>query len=459
MNLSKVISVLFLSILFSTVLLATQPDTITNVWTKGLDKVKLQKARHLFLVNDFNAALKTYTEIAKNNQGNALVNYRLGECNYKLKNYELCVNYMEKAYRIDASVNKELHLIYARALHRLGELDRALEQCVEFRKALDDKSNKMKEVLRSDKLLVEDIDKLEANIQFAKEMIANPLKVTITNMGNAINSPGEDYRPAISADGKTIIFTSRRSDSKGGLISLEDHKYFEDIYISVYDDQTKEWSQAEGIQGRLNTDEHDACLGIAPDGNQIFIYKNIEGVTRSGDIYVSRLSSSGKWTSPKPLSKTINSSYFESAASLTRDGKRLYFVSERKDGLGQGDIYMVDKISRHEWGEAVNLGAVINTPEDENSVFVNPDEKYIIFSSNGRKSIGGYDIYISVKKDGKWAEPVNLGYPINTLDDNVHFTVREDGKKAYYSSYDKNGVGETDIFEVDLSEYPLIPKN
>ncbi|MFQ5334939.1 MAG: hypothetical protein ACE5DN_02575 [Flavobacteriales bacterium] len=444
---------------FTSTLMASAPDTSTNVWTKGLDKVKLQKARHLFLINDFDAALKVYLEIAQKNQGNALVNYRLGECNCKLRNYDVCVNYLEKAYRIDADVNKELHLLYASALHRLGEFDRALAHCAQFRQMLAAKSNKMKEMLGSDKLLTEDIDKLEANIKFAREMMDKPVHVKIANMGASVNSPTEDYRPAISADGKTLIFTSRRPDSKGGIISPEDHKYFEDIYISVLDEQTGQWSVAEGIQGRLNTDEHDACLGISPDGKQIFIYKNIEGLTRSGDIYLSKLSSSGRWSTPKPFGKTINSSYFETSASMSKDGKRLYFVSERKGGIGQGDIYMAEKISKHEWSEAVNLGAEVNTAGDENSVFVHPDEKYLIFSSDGRTSIGGYDIYISLKKDGKWSKPVNLGYPINTMDDNVHFTVRADGKKAYYSTYDKDGFGNTDIFEIDLTGYDLIPKD
>jgi len=249
----------------------------------------------------------------------------------------------------------------------------------------------------------------------------------------------------------------RRSDTKGKGRDNYDHGYYEDIYISTYDEKTNSWSPAEGIKGRMNTVFHDACMSISPDGNEIFVYKNVPNKTRSGDIYVSRKGPTGKWTKPQPLpNKTINTSYFESSACLSADGNILYFVSERKKGYGHGDIYMSKRITRKEWGVPINLGPQINTDKDEIGVFIHPDGKTLFFSSKGHNSIGGYDIFRSVNKDGKWSVPENLGYPINTTGDDAHFVMTTDNKTGYYASLRADGFGEKDIYEISFESYDIV---
>jgi len=276
-------------------------------------------------------------------------------------------------------------------------------------------------------------------------------------MGSNINSEYPDYAPSITLDGKTFIFTSRRSDTKGKGRDNYDHGYYEDVYMSSYDDGTNSWSTAEALKGRVNTVFHDASMSISPDGTEIFVYKNAPTTTKSGDIFVSRKGSTGKWSKPKPLPyKTINTSYFESSACLSADGNMLYFVSERKKGFGHGDIYRSKKISRSEWGVAENLGPVINTDKDEIGVFIHPDGKTLFFSSKGHDCIGGYDIFRSVLTEGKWSKPENLGYPINTTGDDAHFVMTTDNQTGYYSSMRADGFGEKDVYEINFENYDVV---
>ncbi|OFX60323.1 MAG: hypothetical protein A2046_02670 [Bacteroidetes bacterium GWA2_30_7] len=156
--------------------------------------------------------------------------------------------------------------------------------------------------------------------------------------------------------------------------------------------------------------------------------------------------------------KLINSTYFESSACITSDGNTIFFVSERLDGYGNSDIYTSKKEGTG-WGKPVNIGSVINTIDDEIGVFIHPDGKTLFFSSNGHNTMGSYDIFMSVFKDGVWSIPVNMGYPINTTKDEIHFVLSTDGKTAYLSSSRDGGNGKTDIYQVDMTNYYKANKN
>lgn len=482
-----------------------------SVFAKGLDKVKLQKARHLFLTYDFRGAVAAYEELYNEDKNNPLVNYRLGECWYMLRDYEAAYTLMKKAMDKASDVTEDAPYMYAQVLHRNGLLDEALAYANDYRAFLlkqkkyegRDNEKAFNKAYRSKYILakepadrtesdikilkslglentsgmsqiiqnvtntkyvdgiyeydaLEEVNMLIANLNFAKQKIAQPEKVDIKNMGVDINTAFDDYGPSVTGDQKTLIFTSRRPDTRGGEIA-NDGKYYEDIYISKWDSAKAKWNLAENIPGRLNSEIHDASLSISPDGDYIYVYKNF-GDKGSGEIFESKLSSSGKWGSPKALPEQINTTYWESSASLTSDGETMYFVSERKKGYGMGDIWMAKKISRSEWGEATNLGYALNTPGDEKMVYIHPEGNILYFASNGHKAIGGYDIYMSEFKNGSWQEPVNLGYPINTIDDDVNFVLSRDSKTAYYSGIKTGGLGGKDIYTIDVTEHPLIKK-
>ena len=415
-------------------------------------KFKMQDARHKFLAEgNVRGALNIYRELLKDYTNDAMLNYRIGECHYGLNNFELAVEYFQNARKLNIEVDDELHFNLGQAYHRNNQLDKSLESYNTYNVTASKKDRKYHNItLRI------------AQIDYAKKMIANPVNVKFENLGKNINSRGGDYAPSISADGKTMIFTSRRSDTKGGGIDKAgDFKYFEDIYLSNWDSVDNKWSKAYPIEGRLNTDGHDASLSISPDGNKIYIYRN-DGGAYIGDIFVSKKrKTSGTWGTPKSLEKPINSSYFESSACLSADGNKLYFVSEKEGkrfgAQGSGDIYVAERINKTIWGEPKNLGPIINTPEDENTVFIHPDGKTLFFSSDGHLSIGGYDIFMSkLQDDGTWGKPENLGYPINTIGKDAHFVLSMDGKTAHYSAVKEDGFGERDIYKIDLSEYPIL---
>jgi len=393
---------------------------------------------------DYYGALRIYKKLYPKAPDNATLNYRMGACMVELNKMDSAIILINKSLKLDSTINKNAYYMLGRAFQFKGELDLAIDNFYKYKTMLSPKQNERHFV----------------NIYLrqcltAKELMANPVNVKITNLGSNINSKYVDASPSVSADGKILIFTARRPENVGGKIDYYTEDYFDDLYISKYDDATKSWGKAENMGDPINTEFHDANLSISPDGKMIFIYKNQLNVTKSGDIYVSTLTTDGKWGKPKPIDeKNINSTYFESSASITADGKTLYFVSEReKEGYGKADIYVAKKEGKT-WGKPVNIGPTINSIEDEIGVFIHPDGKTLFFSSNGHNTMGLHDIFMStVDENGVWSKPVNLGYPINTTRDEIHFVLTTNRKTAYISSDREGGLGKNDIYEVDMRYY------
>ena len=272
-----------------------------------------------------------------------------------------------------------------------------------------------------------------------------PERVWIDNLGKQINTEYPDYAPLISADESVIMFTSRRSNSTGGLITGA--MYNEDLYISEKDKEGN-WTPAVGISEKINTKGHDATAGLSLDGLSLFIYMDNSD---RGNLYISNKLEDG-WEKPKGVGKNINGKKTrETGACFTFDKKSFYFVSDREGTHGGTDIWRTDwDAEKEEWGKPVNCGDVINTHYDEIGVFIHPDGKTMYFSSKGHKGMGGFDIFYSIMNDdGTWNEPVNIGYPVSTPDDDVHFVISASGKHGYYSSFREiDGMGEKDIYMI-----------
>ncbi len=240
-----------------------------------------------------------------------------------------------------------------------------------------------------------------------------------------------------------------------------DQLFFEDIYLSTK--LNGKWIPAKNLGQVVNTLSHDAAAGLSPDGHTLIVFK---GDKNSGDILISKLVK-GYFTKPVDAGKNINTKYHESAACLSPDGNTLYFVSDKPGGFGGRDIYKsrwndVSKV----WLPAENLGDTINTPYDEEGVFMHPDGRTLYFASQGHNTMGGYDIfYSSYESNGKWSSPVNIGYPVNTPDDDVFFVVSASGTHGYYASIRKEGLGEKDLYMITFKEEektastPAIPKS
>ncbi len=278
-----------------------------------------------------------------------------------------------------------------------------------------------------------------------KKPVNDSVKITITNLTKTINSTYPDFAPVISADGQTIVFTSRRpyteKDIKKGKQGLEN------VYISYYDIKKKKWADAKALPETINEPgRFNSAIALSNDGQKMLLYR--DDASGNGDIYESQLQGEN-WMKPYKFPEPINSKDHESSASFSPDGNSLYFVSNRKGGQGGRDIWMCRK-ENNKWGAAQNLGSTINTKEDEEGIFLHPDGKTIYFSSKGHNGNGGYDIYRSVFENNKWSEPANISQ-INTADDDLYFVLAADGQTGFYSSSKTGGLGDQDIYEVNFT--------
>ncbi|MBP8033258.1 MAG: OmpA family protein, partial [Bacteroidia bacterium] len=279
--------------------------------------------------------------------------------------------------------------------------------------------------------------------KIGKTEVANPQRIFVDNLGANINTSYPEYSAFISADESMMVLTARRENSTGGKLDEGDSWPFEDLYQSFK--VNGKWSPVQNFGPIVNSPEHDATSGLSSDGTTMFIFKYKE--KDGGDIYVSNLTGN-TWSKPEHLNKNINSKSHESSVSLSYDSKRLYFISDREGGLGAGDIYYSDKDAKGDWGPAINAGPSLNTKYGEEGVFIHPDGKTIYFSSKAHKTMGGYDIFKSTFENGKWGEPVNMGYPINGPDDDVFFVISGSGNHGYFASSKQGGYGDKDIYKI-----------
>jgi len=428
----------------------------------GPDKIKMLQAKSSMTDGDYNGALRIYRVLYTEHGTDAMLNWRMAECYLALNQGQDALAYLQKAQENNPEIDKDLEYNMGLAHRMVREQEEAISHLNKY--------------LENDKLVKADREKaeeLKAKCEATIQMMANPVDVKISSAGEGINTEeNHEYHPSVTADGKIMVFTSRRSNTEGGKRYEEDNDWYEDIYISYWSDSLNGWAPAIPIPGAINTEGHDANLSISPDGRQLFTFRD----QNAGDIFVSktrmnknatdaiadgspdaaRLISLNRWSKAYSLGKNVNSGYFDSNASLTADSKTMFFISERPTGgKGNGDIWMANAISTTDWGKAENV-SVLNTIEDEKSVFIAPDGKTLFFSSKGHKNMGGYDIFKSViQADGTWGEPQNLGYPINTPGDESEFTITADGKTAYYS-VKGSANGKYDIMKIDLSNYSLI---
>ena len=429
-----ILSLVVLSASFVTTSLSAQKMSVG-------DRLKLMDADENYQKEYWDAAYTLYRDLHVKYPNDSKISYKAGKVSLTLKKYDEALTFLTKAAEKKPKGVKDLEFWLGQAQHKEGLLDQALANYEAYRKTLKGKAQ-----------TTDIVNDYIHQVSLAKTLISTPVNVTIKNMGEAINSEYIESNPSVTADGKILIFSTCRPENTGGLKDPTFGIYYQDIWMSERDSVTGEWTDAVIIPGALNSKDHDASPSISADGNVIIIYKSVNG----GDLYYSRKRRNGEWREPEIIKGKVNTSYFETSGCITADKKKIFFVSERPGkGQGNGDIWMAKKSGQYEYDEPVNLGNVVNTIDDEVSVFVHPDGNTIFFASNGKNAIGGYDIFKSEWKDGKWTTPINLGYPINTLGDEKQFSLTADGTKAYITSHREDTKGEFDIYEIDLSNYVL----
>jgi outer membrane protein OmpA-like peptidoglycan-associated protein/tetratricopeptide (TPR) repeat protein len=440
----KVKNIFFIICVFSVFISAATPKEFTK---------KLERADVLYEGGNYADALNLYLDLYTQDSSNSNLCYKIGSCYLKNnRQHKKAIYFLEKASPKAASDYLENDAKEKRApLKTFKLLADAYHLNNDFEKAVTH-YRKYRAALVADKLAdKDDLKELDRKIQTclnAKELVTNPVDALIENLGDAINSDYPDYCPRISADQQTLVFTSRRPSTTGGK-TFDGGQYFEDIYISTR--KNDHWQPAQNIGWPVNTVGNEAAVAISADGQQMLIYKDDMG---NGNIYSSCLDGD-KWTTPVRLNSNINSPYWESSACISADGNTIYFVSDRPGGHGGADIYKSSKQDGGDWGPAVNLGSEVNTVYDEYAPFLHADGRTLYFSSKGHKTMGGFDIfYSSLQENGKWTNPRNIGYPVNSTGDDAFFIVSPDKKTAYYSSYRDSGVGEKDNYKITFTDLP-----
>jgi len=333
----------------------------------------------------------------------------------------------QKAIAINKNVQPEVIFCLAESEFATSEYSNAKQHFEEFL-SLDKSSDRN----RKAKKYLLDCD-------FAAEAIKKPVKYTPTNLGSGVNTSDAEYFPALTADGETLIFTRQVNGN-------------EDFWTSPF--KNNEWNTAVLLSNRINTERYnEGAQTISPDGKYLFFTgcNRPDGLGRC-DIYVSHRE--GKdWGEPYNVGAPVNSEYWESQPAISPDGRTLYFVSNRPGGSGGYDIWKSTITDDTKWGPAINLGPEINTSYDENTPFLHADGKTLYFSSDGWSGFGNKDIYYSRMDDqGKWQKPINMGYPINSFENESGLIVSADGNLGFFSSNLKGGYGEQDIYSFSIPE-------
>ena len=420
---------------------------------KKLDRI----ANNYFKVEEFSSALPLYLQLDSLEPENVLYQYRTGICYYNSHYKNRSLAYFEKARSMKME-DPELDIYLARAYHYGHKFDDAIQYYQKFKtKKIDtiaiaereDDTEDMREIHFAEK----HIDRYIQMCRTGKELMEDSLYLVIENIGHPINTMYPDYVPVVSADESVLIFTSRRNTTTGGNVDITDNHFYEDVYISHKDSITGRWGNPLNMGNHINSPLHDACIGLSPDGQKLFIYRSNSARNSSGDIYISRLEGVN-WSVPVLMDKKVNSPGWEPSATISADEKTIYFTSDRPGGYGGTDIYMIKLLGDTLWSEPENMGPTVNTQFNEDAPYIHPDNVTLFFSSKGHRNIGGYDIFTTVfdVNKGQWSNPENAGYPINTADDDIYFIWSADGTKGYFSSWRNDTYGEKDIYIIHRPE-------
>ncbi|SMO71284.1 WD40-like Beta Propeller Repeat [Saccharicrinis carchari] len=392
---------------------------------------------------DYEQAIPLFKRVAEEEPENINVLYNLGHSYLNAKGgHDSALVYFSKAVELLKPENYytelgvDLHLSKAKSMQMLYRYKDALGVYHKMLDFTDEDETELREMISRE------IEISNNGIKFMK----NPVKLEVHNLGSTINSSYDDHSPLVSADESIVIFTSRRKSSYSQM--LNDGQFSEKIYTAKKENE--KWGKAKVIKEVQKRDSHESALCLSADGSELYLLRSdFDGQ----NLYVSEFDGE-IWSEPFMLPQGINSRYNETHASINADKSMLFFTSDRKGGEGGLDIYMVRKLPNGKWGTPKSLGPDINTPYDEETPMIHPDGKTLFFSSEGHNTMGNFDIFYSrMKADSSWSEPVNMGYPINTPDDDFFFVPTAAENRAYMASsrFEEN-YGGSDLYAIEYEQ-------
>ncbi|MBE0673292.1 MAG: PD40 domain-containing protein [Bacteroidales bacterium] len=386
---------------------------------------------------DYRNAEKSLKEAIEVDGGFYEAYITLAEMFYDLKRFEEAITNYRKAIEIDSDYFKPAWYYLGVSEFNCGRYDSALASLKKFLATGDG----------TDRLKADALKKIR-NSEYSLVAIGNPVPFNPVNIGDSVNSRFNDYSPTVTADGNVLMFT--RELESGGNEMFSGRKQ-EDFYVS-YRKSEGIWSMAINAGPPLNTPGNEGAQTIGAGGQYMYFTAcdRPDGMGRC-DIYYSSFDGK-KWSDPVNIGGPINTPFWESQPSIGADGRTIYFVSNRPGGSGGLDIWISRMNDEGGWNDPVNAGETINTSGDDATPFIHFDGKTLYFSSNGRPNLGGYDLYMSrLATNNQWSEPINLGYPINTHNDEMGLAIESNGYRAYYASTSTRS-RQKDIFFFDLHE-------
>jgi len=435
-NIMKQLTVIFSLLLFSAYSNAQNIDDII-------------KSNKLITAKQYNLAIPVLEKLISENSTSNL-NYKLGLCYFNLNReiqaipfFEKGLKYTTKKYKHNdigqESSPKSVYYYYAKCQHINGNLILAFEYYDKFYN-----SCKKKCTLKSKALT----GMFQCDI--ADDLKEDNSEFITSNLGDTLNTNLSESRPVISLDGSIVYFTSNRlrpDKSNENSINEKTGTYFQDIYVS-YRTESGKWTDPNYLPFCKAT-QSEASVSMTLNGDQIFVY---QGGSGNGDIYSSTVENIS-FENLKPFpAKALNSNHQETHITMSIDGEFAYFVSNRPGGFGGKDIYRIRKLPDGTWSKALNLGPTINSSDDEESPFIGADNKTLYFSSNGKNSMGGYDIFVSqINTLNEWSTPENLGSSVNSFDDDLYYSTMANGFLGIYASDSKRGLGDYDIYFVQTT--------
>ena len=409
------------------------------------------KSLHYLEVYDYSAALDILLEMKELDPENCNTHFFIGNCLMNIPNREKeAIPYYEKAlesltiaYKIANPREKNAPIdaieLLGNAYHMNYEFEKAIEKYEFYGNFLSEYNE---DAVRSNARKIR-------RSKNALKLVQNPVDVKIYPL-ETVNSEFSEYKPLLNAQENTMFFTAKKPD---GLTDNKDDQgdFYEHIYFS--EKVGNNWTQAKLMPSPINTKKSTSALYLSADGQYLLssMVNNDNNIGPLGRGIFESYKNGNVWTDPQIFQNKVNTSYLETSANMDLNKNMVFFVSDRDGGLGGKDLWMIKKLDNGSWSSPQNLGEPINTEYDEESPYFHSDGKTLYFSSKGHSSIGGLDIFKSeLDKELNWSSPKNMGYPINTVNDDLSFVPTVTGNKAYFSSVRNGGKGKSDIYEMIL---------
>jgi tetratricopeptide (TPR) repeat protein len=404
----------------------------SNIYSQPGKQYEMADADEHFSHNNFLMALPVYKELLKADKTNSHINYRIAQCylNTNLNKTE-AIKYLETCTK-NQKVESEVYLKLGHAYRIANKLDDAIKSFEKYN-TLEPKEKKY-------------TDRQIQICKNAKTLMRNPINVSFTNLGKELNSEFADYYPWVTEDESFLAFTTRRKGPTASKVEVDGY-YASDIYYSR--SENGKWKRAENAGAMINTSLDEQVVGLKSDGSEMYVY--IDHIDKYGDVY-SSAKRNASYTKIVPFPEHINQK-IEHSVSVSADGNTLFFVrAESKDE--QTDIYICRKLPNGKWSQPFLLGPEINTPYNEDFPCLSPDGSTLYFSSEGHNTIGGFDLFKSNwnQEENTWSKAENLGFPLNTTDDDRSISLTPDNRVGYISAFRPGGQGDLDIYRVKFND-------